>query len=136
MASEAGVVHALDRRDGRIVWDSDAEQAAERRMPGQINACEIVADPARRTVTLQIQASPGSRAITIQLTDQPTPPQPPAQTGEFSSNSVGALAGAVDRSIDAAFELLNRGINPARLMNPPRLVPRAIAPPGVPVPRR
>ena len=130
----AGSVLCLDRRDGRIVWDSDAETTSERRIASQVNFCEIVADPAKRSVTLAVQSPPTGRVVTVQFTDQPTPPQPPAQTGEMSSNSVGALAGTVDRSIDAAFELLNRGINPARLMvpraAPPRAIPGRAVPPG------
>jgi outer membrane protein assembly factor BamB len=130
---QAGSVLCLDRRDGRIVWDSDAEQAAERRIPGEIKACEILADPAKRTVTLGIQSQPSGRSVTIQLTDKPMPPQPPAQTGEFSSSSAKALAGVVDRSIDAAFELLGRGLNPGVV--PRAIRPRAIGPRGaVPMP--
>jgi outer membrane protein assembly factor BamB len=128
-ARAAGSVLCLDRRDGRIVWDSDVEETSDRRIAGSINLCEIVADPAKKAVTLSVQSQPSGRQVTIQLTDQPTPPQPPAQTGEFSSQSVGAVAGTVDRSIGDAFELLNRGLNPARL------VPRRAAPPGaVPMP--
>ncbi len=128
----AGSVLCLDRRDGRIVWDSDNETANERRILSQVNYCEIVADPAKRSVQLTMQSPPTGRAVTIQFTDQPTPPQPPAQTGEMSSKSVGVLAGTVDRSIDAAFELLGRGINPARLI--PRAAPVPGQPPMPPAP--
>jgi outer membrane protein assembly factor BamB len=138
-ARAAGSVLCLDRRDGRLVWDSDNETANERRIISQVNFCEIVADPAKWAVTLAVQSPPTGRAVTIQFTDQPTPPQPPAQTGELSSKSVGSLAGTVDRSIDAAFELLNRGINPARLIPraaplPARAVPPGPQPPGAPAP--
>jgi hypothetical protein len=135
-SGRSGSVLCLDRRDGRIIWDSDDETASERRILGQVNYCLIEADPAKRAVTLSVQSPPTGRNITVQFTDEPVPPQPPAQTGEMSSKSVGSLSGVVERSIDAAFELLNRGINPARQLPPgapiPRAAPRRAVPPAAP----
>ncbi|MEX2174304.1 MAG: PQQ-binding-like beta-propeller repeat protein, partial [Pirellulaceae bacterium] len=129
-AGSSGSVLCLDRRDGRIVWDSDAEPAIQQRITGQVNYCEIVADPLKKSVSLMLQTPPSAKTVTLQFTDQPAPPQPPAQTGELSSLNAGDLVGVVDRSINAAFDLLNKGFNPAGRLLPailpaaPRVAPR------------
>jgi outer membrane protein assembly factor BamB len=128
----SGSVLCLDRRDGRVVWDSETETDAPRQVTGQINLCDIAADPARSTVTLNLLSQPTVKSVTFTLTDQPVAPQPPAQTGELSSLSVGQRSGAIDTSIGEAFELLNRGLNPARRLVPDIQVP----PPRRAIPRQ
>ena len=44
--SSTGSVLCLDRRDGRIIWDSDAETESSRQIAGSINFCDVVADVA------------------------------------------------------------------------------------------
>jgi outer membrane protein assembly factor BamB len=128
---QTGSVLCLDRRDGRIVWDSEAETEAARQIAGSINACDLVADVSKKTVTLSVLTQPNVKNFTFQLTDQPTAPQPPAQTGDLSSRSVGDMAGTLDRSIEGAFDLINRGLDPARALLPAtrRVAPRAPQPP-------
>ena len=79
------------------------------------------------------QVPQNSRTITFQLSDDPVAPQPPAQTGEQSSMSVAEIAGTVDRSIDAAFDLLRRGLDPTGRILPG--VPPALPPGAPPLPR-
>jgi hypothetical protein len=116
-------VLCLDKRDGRIAFDGNAGQ--------QANHCEIVADPLKRTVTVSLLNSPTPTTLVFQMTDKPFPPQPPAQTGDVASASVGELPGAVDPSVGQAIQRLNRG------ELPPNLVPaappvRGVNPPPVP----
>jgi outer membrane protein assembly factor BamB len=59
----------LDRRDGRVLVDNI-------QIPAQTSMYEIQAD--RQASTVQI-GLPG-KTVTIKLTDQPMPPEPPAQT--------------------------------------------------------
>ncbi|MCI0361162.1 MAG: PQQ-like beta-propeller repeat protein, partial [Planctomycetaceae bacterium] len=142
---QSGTVLCLDRRDGRIVWDSEAETESARQITGSISACDVTADAAGGKVTLSVLLQQSVKNFTFQLTDKPTPPEPPAQTGDLSSRSVGDIAGTLDRSIEEAFDLINRGLGPARAMLPgvrgPRLVPDrpmplgtvpAVRPPGTP----
>ena len=63
---------------------------------------------------------PAAKTLTFRLTDEPTPPQPPAQTGQLSSESVGVIAGRVDPSIGDAFDILNRGGNVRDILPPQR----------------
>jgi outer membrane protein assembly factor BamB len=124
-SQQMGSVLCLDRRDGRIVWDSENETDAARQIAGPITACDPVADLAKQTVTLNVLMQQSVRNFTFQLTDLPKAPEPPAQTGDHSSRTVGDLAGVLDRSIEGAFDLLNRGLEPARAVLPGmRLAPR------------
>lgn len=115
---QSGTVLCLDRRDGRIVWDSEAETESARQITGPINACDVVTDAATGRVMLSVLLQQNVKNFTFQLTDKPTPPEPPAQTGDLSSRSVGEIAGALDRSIEEAFDLINRGLGPARAIIP------------------
>ncbi|MDX1945761.1 MAG: PQQ-binding-like beta-propeller repeat protein [Pirellulaceae bacterium] len=108
-------VLCLDKRDGRIVWENEGAAA-------QTNHCELIADPLKKTVTLNLW-SQTSKSVVFQLTSHPMPPQPPAQTGALASDMVGQPVGLVDRSIDAAFDLLSRGLNPGQPV-PPGAPPR------------
>jgi len=60
----------LDRRDGRSVL-------AKEGIPAQTVSYDIVADPRERTVSITM---PG-KAVLLKLTDEPIPPEPPAQAG-------------------------------------------------------
>jgi hypothetical protein len=108
-------VLALDRRDGRIVYQSD--DAAN-----QVNNSDCVVDPTKETVTLTLYSNT-SKSFAFKLTDQPTPPQPPAQTGGAASTTAGQPRGRVDRSIGTAIDALNRGL----IVPPPeRRAPRDV----------
>ncbi|HEX5102602.1 MAG TPA: PQQ-binding-like beta-propeller repeat protein, partial [Pirellulaceae bacterium] len=100
-------VLCLDKRDGRVVFDNVVGQ--------QAMSCDAVADPVKRTVTMTIATQPKPTVLTFTATDKPSAPQPPAQTGEAASDSVGQLPGTVDRSVGAAIERLNRGADPSQL---------------------
>jgi outer membrane protein assembly factor BamB len=104
---QAASVLCLDKRDGRVVFDNTAGPAA--------NHSEIIADPVKRTVTLSLNNQASPTTLVFQVTDKPFPPQPPAQTGDVASTSVGELPGTVDPSVGRAIERLNRGEDPARL---------------------
>lgn len=114
-------VLCLDKRDGRIVFDGSAGQRA--------NHCEIVADPLKRNVIVSLPNASPPTTLVFEVTDKPFPPQPPAQTGDVASASVGELPGAVDPSIGQAVERLNRGENPAALIPPAPPVRRFVLPP-------
>ena len=148
-SQQSGSVLCLDRRDGRIVWDSENESDTARQIGGAISACDPVVDLVKNTVTLTVVMSQNVRNFTFLLTDEPKAPEPPAQTGNMSSRSVGDIAGTVDRSIEGALELLNQGLAPAggllpgiRRMRPmiparppqPGLLPQGIAPAAPPQP--
>jgi outer membrane protein assembly factor BamB len=132
-----GSVLCLDRRDGRLVWDSENEPVNQQ-FAQAINYCDIQSDPVRKVVRMYIQSPPLAKTISIELTAEPQPPEPPAQTGEMASNRVGQLPGIVDASIDAALDLLKQGIRPGGLV--PGIRPalparaRAVRPAAPPVP--
>ncbi len=136
---QSGSVLCLDRRDGRIVWDSENETDSARQIPSQVNACDLASDLTKKSMTLTVLMQQSMRKFTFQFTDHPKAPEPPAQTGDLSSKTVGDLAGTLDRSIEGAFDLINRGLEPARAMLPgvrraaPPRVNRPV-PPGVPAP--
>jgi hypothetical protein len=65
-----------------------------------------------------------TRTIAFQFTGKPAPPQPPAQTGEMASRSVGKTAGTADQSLGWAIDNLSRGLDP-RMLLPPVAVPQA-----------
>jgi hypothetical protein len=138
---QTGSVLCLDRRDGRIVWDSENETESARQIPGPVSACDPVADLTKKSITLTVLMQQSVRTFTFLLTDSPKAPEPSAQTGDLSSETVGDLAGTLDRSIEGAFDLINRGLEPARAMLPgsrralPVAPPRLrIVPPAVPAP--
>lgn len=102
-------VLAIDRRTGETVYEKELNTTT--------SAAEVVADPAKKTVVLSLTGQ-NQQNITFQFTDQPRPPQPPAQTGEMASNSVKKQPGIVDQGLNAAIELLRRGINPGEIPLP------------------
>jgi hypothetical protein len=118
-------VLALDRKSGRIVYENDTVSALAM-------SCDIVADPAKQTVTLAIFGQM-AKSLTFQFTDRPTPPQPPAQTGALASNSTAQPPGTIDRSIGANLDLINRGLN--LLPFAPRPGPQPVPAPPAPAPR-
>jgi len=92
----------LDKRTGGVVLEGDLAQ-------NQTQSAEVVADVAQSQLQLKIWFSPGAKTTTFKLTDQPTPPQPPAQTGSQSSLSVEEPKGTVSNVAGAVFRALNRG---------------------------
>ncbi|HZN34603.1 MAG TPA: PQQ-binding-like beta-propeller repeat protein, partial [Pirellulaceae bacterium] len=109
-------VLALDRRDGRPVYENDSV------LPQIANNCEVSVEPAKQSVTLSLYGG-ANKTLVFKLSDKPTPPQPPAQTGSLASSTAGQAPGIVDGTVGAAVELLNRGLNPRILL------PRAAPPP-------
>ncbi|MEX2026222.1 MAG: PQQ-binding-like beta-propeller repeat protein, partial [Pirellulaceae bacterium] len=76
-------VLAIDKRDGRVLFADDGFIA-------EASQSDVVVDPLKKSVTLTVTASYlDRRTVTIELTDQPAPPQPPAQTGSRSSLAAG-----------------------------------------------
>jgi hypothetical protein len=78
----------LDKRTGGIVMEGDVNQA-------QTISAEVNIEPARAEAALKMWFSPGSKTMTFKLTDEPAPPQPPAQLGSQASSSVGERRGTV-----------------------------------------
>jgi hypothetical protein len=76
-----GSVLCLDKRDGRILLRKDD-------IATQIHSFEIVADTDRQVVQVSL---PG-KLFTLKFTDEPAPPEPPAQTG--APQRAGGLAEA------------------------------------------
>jgi outer membrane protein assembly factor BamB len=130
---QAASVLCLDKRDGRVVFDSDTDPNLKERRPPAANHSEIIADPVKRTVTLSLNNQATPTTFVFQVTDKPFPPQPPAQTGEVASTSVGELPGTVDQSVGQAVERLNRGEDPSRLF--PAAPPVRGISPRPPLPR-
>ena len=122
----------IDKRDGRIVFNDDG-------FLSQAIQSDIVADPNRNTVSITVSTYQNSRTLTVELTDNPAPPQPPAQTGSRSSLSAGELAGEVDEATAAAVQAMQReaqeGINRGRMILPARNFRLPGLPPGIPLPR-
>lgn len=103
-------VLALNRRDGRIVFESD-------NCGGTANSCEIVADPAKQNVSLTLY-SQTAKSFVFQLTNKPMPPEPPGRTGVAASDA-NEPAGAVDRTVGAAIEMLRRRVINSSPVIPP-----------------
>jgi outer membrane protein assembly factor BamB len=102
-------VLALDKRDGRVLYYDEG-------FLSQVLNVDVLVEPRQREVILHLASYNESRTLTIKLTDEPAPPQPPAQTGYLSSLAVGELPGTVDQSVHAAVELMQRaGRAPANL---------------------
>jgi hypothetical protein len=122
-------VLVLDRQSGRPVYENDAV------LPQVAANCDVAVDPAKNSVTLSLLGG-NNKTLVFKLTDKPTPPEPPAQTGAVASNTAGQLPGAPEDAARAAVQLLNRGLDPRRLLLPggiPRVVPAPPAP-APPVP--
>jgi len=102
----------LDKRTGGIVMEGELA-------PNQTQSAEVVADVAQSQLQLKVWFSPGFKTTTFKLTDQPAPPQPPAQTGAQSSLSVDEAKGTVSNVAGAVFRALNRGVRiPQPLRDP------------------
>lgn len=126
-------VLVIDKRDGRIVYSDDGFLA---------NAMQshVTVDPDRNSISLIVNGSDGARTLTVELTDEPAPPQPPAQTGVRSSLTAGDLAGQVDPAAAAMvermrLEAINQGNVPGRQVLPARNLRLPALPPGIPLPR-
>jgi outer membrane protein assembly factor BamB len=91
----------LDKRTGGIVMEGELA-------PNQTQSAEVVADVAQSQLTLKVWFSPGFKTTTFKLTDLPSAPQPPAQTGNQSSLSVGESRGTISNVAGAVFRTLNR----------------------------
>jgi len=72
-------VLCLDRRDGRVLFSQDEIPT----QPGEFN---VVVDPGKKTSTLYLP----NHSFTVTFTDEPVPPEPPAQLGIASSLPDGA----------------------------------------------
>jgi hypothetical protein len=81
-------VLCLDRRTGRLLVHQEDLQS-------QVNFYEITADASQRMVTLAI---PGY-SFSVSFTDQPTPPQPPAQMGSADRHEALDRMGRVAESV-------------------------------------
>jgi hypothetical protein len=108
-------VLALDRRDGRIVYDSD-------NVGNTANSCDVVAEPTKDAVTLTLYST-ALKTLAFRLTDKPTPPEPPARTGLMAIDAADKPPGALDRTVGVAIELLQRGILPPRPPIPQQAIP-------------
>ena len=68
--------------------------------------CEVQADLEKQAVQVTTWVQPGTMRVTlIKLTDEPQPPQPPAQTGNLSSLMAGLPPGT---SVDVADLMFRR----------------------------
>jgi outer membrane protein assembly factor BamB len=77
----------LDKRTGGTAFTGDIATA-------QANMCEVQADLEKQAVQVTTWVQPGTMRVTlIKLTDEPQPPQPPAQTGNLSSLMAGLPPG-------------------------------------------
>jgi hypothetical protein len=126
-------VLAIDKRDGRIVFEDDS-------FLGDASYADLEADPAEHTVSLTVSAYQESRTVTIKLTDQPAAPQPPAQTGAASSLSAGELAGVVDPAAAEMVEAMRRAeqlrdSERRQIQLPAQNFDRLRLPRGLPLPR-
>ncbi len=83
----------IDRRDGRLLL-------SQQDIPTRANSYDFLVDRPQRRVSLTV----AGYAVTIEFTDQPAPPQPPAQTGAAASadageNRLSHFAGSVVKAL-------------------------------------
>ncbi len=118
----------LDKRSGAIAYEGDIATA-------QANMCEVQADFEKQAVQVTTWVQPGTMRVTlIKLTNEPQPPQPPAQTGNLASATAGLPPGTPVNVADAIFDPASpRNLPPGGV---PGLGPRGIiiGPNGAPVP--
>jgi outer membrane protein assembly factor BamB len=99
---QVGSLLCIDKRDGRLLH-------LENELSRPTAAYQIVADPGSGQMQVTLGAQSVTHALRLRFTDQPTPPAPPAQTGEsasrpspFSADRIrqwtGMLADAFDHS--------------------------------------
>lgn len=62
----------IDRRDGSVIYHRDD-------IPGDTQSWQFSANRLEQKVTVQVQAT----KLSVSLTDHDSPPQPPAQTGQY-----------------------------------------------------
>jgi outer membrane protein assembly factor BamB len=97
----------LDKRNGAVAFEGDIA-------PAQANMCEVQADLEKAIVQVTSWVQPGTmRLTTIKLSNDPSPPQAPAQTGNLSSLLVGLPQGKSVDVADAIFDPNRRGGLPA-----------------------
>jgi hypothetical protein len=94
-------------------------------MEGDINqaqttSAEVSVDPSRAEAVLKVWFSPGTKTMTFKLTDEPAPPQPPAQLGAQASSTVGERRGTVANIAGALFNAFNQRPRTAPLADTPR----------------
>lgn len=83
-----GGVLCLDRRDGSI-------RLLEEDIPLIVNAYKIIGDVTKQEIGIEI---PGNQVLRLKFTDEPVPPEPPAQLGDASSDvSLSWIRGAGNR---------------------------------------
>ena len=124
-------VLAIDKRDGRILFNDEGFLA-------DAIQSDVIADPATGTVSFTVSSYRDSRKLTLHLTDQPTPPQPPAQTGARSSLTAGKMAGQVDHAAAHVIEALQRQAQErarGRIILPAKAFPQRELPRDLPLPR-
>lgn len=87
----------LDRRTGRSVLSPGQEfnpQLAQL-------SCDVSGDRERRSITLSVPTAQSGQSVTLRFTTDPTPPEPPYQTGLlakraiFGSNAAGSVLRAI-----------------------------------------
>lgn len=119
--TKTGVL-VLDRRDGRVLLERDNIRIQ------QANVYQVVGSAAERIVTLTLLTGRGAasgKVFTFKLTDDPTPPAPPAQTGAKSSHVADGAGGNF-------FQAIGRALGTsARPESPDDVLPRTIGP-GIP----
>src|SRR5207302_396321 len=108
---ESTSVLALERRTGRLVLESEVNG-------NRCVNCDTLCEPSKQTITLTLFSMQANKLLTFHFTDKPTPPEPPAHTGQYASNPAGE-SGTVDRTLGAALDLFNRSLAP-RPPIPPR----------------
>ena len=96
-------VLCLDRRDGRIILDNtDVARDSQIYVASQSGTYDVTVDPLAQQVSLKLF----EKNLTMTFTEDPVPPEPPAQTGSEASfitkreNSVQRLFKATKRSIE------------------------------------
>lgn len=121
-------VLVLDRRDGRILLERDGI-----RIP-QTNVYQQVGSLAEQSITLTLMTGRGAasgKIFTFKLTEKPTPPAPPGQTGAMSSMLGGGSSGNIFQAIGRAIGEGTRPETPDDFL-PRQLAPGAPLPPGFP----
>lgn len=110
----------LDKRTGAVAYDGDIATA-------QANMCEVMADLEREVVQITTGVQPGTIRVTLlKLTNDPLPPQTPAQLGVMSSLTAGQPLGT---SVDVSDGLKDPSGRPRPGNNGPVPAPAPAADP-------
>jgi hypothetical protein len=75
---QVGSMLCIDKRDGRLLHTDDE-------LSRPTAAYQIVAEPRAKNMQITLGAQVVTHALRLTFTDEPTPPAPPAQTGDASS---------------------------------------------------